>query len=631
MTPVALLLDFFAGWTFPRHLYTSDVYRVWGNLPFAPGDHLTDGVLDMIYPGYQDSSYYHNESGFIAPTPYGDVADCLLSDAPSWLLARHPLLVVAGELGGGAEIRDKLEDYVKAGGRLVLTAGNLPKFPGGVAGITASTAVRHFDKGVAVRMGEQSAVENTPFELYSLTLPKAARVIAECSGTPAAIAMPFSKGHITVLASPFGVSSAEATGIGKALAAKLQNEVDKPLPKPYPLLKHVCAILDQELRAQMLFDAGDGLSLITCRRAPGEYTVGITNNVWQARPFKIRSLCGPIESIRELTLDQSEKGAVGQLPLGWENRHPGENDENHIAGGDVRIFAVKVKEESVEAIAHVVPPARPQGRALPLRSACSVKEEVLLRPTFFEHFDSVVIDWRYVQERCTEQLKRENAWIRLQKLECLIDFTSGINLYPDLRLVDNIELDYDASMAMINDVIAKSAALDVRQFILALHRQPENAFTRDQTWQGFGPALRHICESAGRQQATVHLRLALGSISQDLPRVAELVGRVGAPNLRVAPSTALLLTRKNALVEFAPLKDKVGLWLAGTARTDLAGRVWDSNAPNRECADRLALAQILALAPAAPVVFDAAYKDYDDEYLDAGFLREVAAPGIART
>ena len=137
MTPVALLLDFFAGWTFPRHLYTSDVYRVWGNLPYEPGDYLTDGVLDMIYPGYQDSSYFHDESGFIAPTPYGDMADCLLSDAPAWLLARYPLLVVAGELSGGAEIRDKLEAYVEQGGRLILTAGNLAKLPGGLAGIQA--------------------------------------------------------------------------------------------------------------------------------------------------------------------------------------------------------------------------------------------------------------------------------------------------------------------------------------------------------------------------------------------------------------------------------------------------------------------------------------------------------------
>ena len=68
---------------FPRHLYTGDVYRVWGNIPYDSGDYLTDDLLDMLYPGYQDASYFHDERGFMAPTPYGDMADCLLSDAPA--------------------------------------------------------------------------------------------------------------------------------------------------------------------------------------------------------------------------------------------------------------------------------------------------------------------------------------------------------------------------------------------------------------------------------------------------------------------------------------------------------------------------------------------------------------------
>ncbi len=98
----------------------------------------------MLYPGYQDSSYFHDESGFLTPTPYGDAADCLLSDAPGWLLARYPLLVVAGELEGGAEIRDKFEAYMKGGGHLLITAGNLAKLPEGLAGITGERKLEAF-------------------------------------------------------------------------------------------------------------------------------------------------------------------------------------------------------------------------------------------------------------------------------------------------------------------------------------------------------------------------------------------------------------------------------------------------------------------------------------------------------
>ena len=58
-----------------------------GNLPYELPDYLTDGMLDILYPGYQDASYYKDERGFIAPNPYGDIADCLMSDAPQWVFA----------------------------------------------------------------------------------------------------------------------------------------------------------------------------------------------------------------------------------------------------------------------------------------------------------------------------------------------------------------------------------------------------------------------------------------------------------------------------------------------------------------------------------------------------------------
>ena len=86
---------------------------------------MTDGMLDVLYPGYQDASYYKDERGFITPNPYGDIADCLMSDAPLWVLKQYPVLVIADELHPGQEINDKLNAYIHAGGHLVITAGSL--------------------------------------------------------------------------------------------------------------------------------------------------------------------------------------------------------------------------------------------------------------------------------------------------------------------------------------------------------------------------------------------------------------------------------------------------------------------------------------------------------------------------
>jgi hypothetical protein len=621
IAPIALLVDFYAGWTFPRHLYTSDVYRVWGNLPYEPGDYLTDGVLDMLYPGYQDSSYFHDESGFLTPTPYGDAVDCILSDAPGWLLERYPMLMVAGGLEGGAEVRDKFEAYLRSGGHLLITAGSLAKLPGGLAGMQVKGSVKHFEAGASVQVGETRVVEDSPFDVYALAFPKAARVLAESSGVPLAVEMTFGGGRIAVLASPFGVGAKEAKGVE---AEEVRNEVDKPLAKPYPLLKHVRSILDQAFRTQMLFEVGEGLSLITCRKGPGEYTLGVSNNTWRQQPLKIVSHCGRIELIRELALDQSEKGAVGYLSAGLEKTNLGASDEGHIAGGDIRIFAVRVREENVEDIAHVAPPARPRGRALPLREARSIKEEVLARPSFFEHFDSVVVDWRYLQRREKEELERESGWIGLQGLKLLVDLSSGINLFPDLRLVDNIREDYLASLAVIEDVMGKMEAISAQDLILSLHRYPENNFTEEQSWQSFERTLRHLCERARRREVTVHLRLRVSMPPENLKKGVEFVSRVGAPNLRLAPSTAFLLARKTDLQEATRLLGgQVGLWLVDTPQMDIAGQVWNGNGLIRGYQDSQSLAKILAIAPEALLVFDALCKNHDEEYLDAKSLQEI--------
>jgi hypothetical protein len=65
LSPYALMTDFFAGWAFPRRDPSFPVYRVWGNVPYGAGDYLTDGVLNMLYPGYQDSSFFQDERGFL--------------------------------------------------------------------------------------------------------------------------------------------------------------------------------------------------------------------------------------------------------------------------------------------------------------------------------------------------------------------------------------------------------------------------------------------------------------------------------------------------------------------------------------------------------------------------------------
>src|SRR5208337_5029313 len=90
-------------------------------------------------------------------------------------------------------------------------------------------------------------------------------------------------------------------------------------------------------------------------------------------------------------------------------------------------------------------PPHPSDRILTLRHATSIKEEILARSTFFEHFDGVCVDWRYLHERENAALQKESGWLKRQGARLVVDLSSGVDLCPALRLVENLPADYMAA------------------------------------------------------------------------------------------------------------------------------------------------------------------------------------------
>ncbi len=608
ITPIALMLDFFSGWSFPRQLYSGDVYRVWGNLPYGSGDYLTDGVIDILYPGYQNSSYYHDESGFMSPTPFGDSADCILSDAGEWLLDRYAVLVIADELSGDLEIRDKLHRYVEKGGHLVITAGNLKKFSEGIAETTVCGNSIKIDPQCPINIGSNIIKEEKPFELYRLCSSKSIQTYGICNDIPIAIEVSYVKGRMTVFASPFGINSEPS------IDEPVKNEIDKPLPKPYPLQNHVKTILEQIFSKKMLFSVGEGLSFITCRKGEGEYTLGIFNNSLEWQTFEIISHCGKIESITELQTDQSEKTSIGYLPEGFENSEIGISSGKIIAGGDVRIFSVKVKEENVEIIPHVIPKPGPKNCILPLRRISSIKEEILSRPTFFEHFDGVIVDWRYLLRSDKNALKLEYEWLKRQGVKIIVDLSSGINLYPDLRLVNNLEEDYQESMMIIEEIINKMKIIGSMNLVLSLHRYPENNFTAEQTENSFIETLQRICDSANKHNININLRICNGKPPWNITDAIKYIERVKKDNFFLAPTTALIIYSGLKIENLKDLMDKIRILMVSSPEYDISGHLWNANA---SIAGRSDVIEIISSIPQAIIVLDSIYYNKDMEYKDA--------------
>jgi hypothetical protein len=328
------------------------------------------------------------------------------------------------------------------------------------------------------------------------------------------------------------------------------------------------------------------------------------------------SRVGEIRSLAEIPVDRSEVGAAGYVPEGCEDLGLGRSEGDRIAGGDLRLYAVRLAESRVALAPHRVPLDAGVGRLLPLRDGRPLQEQILLRPTFLQHWDGAVVDWRYLLDRDPQALRREAGWLARQHLRLLVDLTSGLNLYPDLRLIDNCADEYRRSMDVVSALLDRMEALGARTLVVALHRLPENNMERDPALASMRDALARICAQAAQQQATVLLRTTTRS-GQSVADHASLVAGLGAPNLSLAVSTALLL---HAGVPAAQVAPQAGLWLAGAPGYDVAGTLYTLHAPMHGSAHAGSVRDILAAAPAVPVALDAVYRTLDDEYRDARLL-----------
>lgn len=588
LTQVAILRDLYSGWSFPNYNY--QLYRIWGNRPYEAYDYYTDNVFNMFYPGYQDSSFFEDETGFLTATPYGDIVDCLASDARNEMLRRYPVLVVASKLEATEELSDKLENYIQEGGHLVISAASLADFKE-IAKVSVTGNKHTYSQHTKVDIGSQAIEELSSFELYELKRPEGAKVVASCQGQPAVIQGTYGKGRLTVLASPYGI------GLEAAVSLPVMCHINEKLETPYPMLEHVTCILDEIFTAVMPFGVGKELSLITCRKDKGVYTLGICNNTWEEKQLSILSQVGAIKKIEELTTDDLEKVSEGYLPE-CITQINSEIPSDYIAGGDIRIFRVEVDEE-IEEIEEIVENEVAQEMThytLPLGDTRSIKEAILLMPTFYDYFDSILIDWRYLDRSEARYLQEEGKWLCRQGIKVQVDLSTGLNLYPDLRLVNNDVEEYTKSMQIINSVLEKMYHLGAKELLLCLHRMPENNITYEATEKDYISTLRQLCEKAESLGIALYLKTQLKDqtavelnpdsgiekaktnfFDMSLIELSDFIDRVGKTNLKLASSVALLLEDEKSEYTLDTIRHNIGIWLVATTEVDVTGRVWNTH------------------------------------------------------
>ena len=167
-TPVAVVLDHLAG-------YNGYMGRPWGILENTPGDtEINDLFVWQLYPGsdhiHQRPNPDNTEDSFLRATPYGELADVLLSTAKAETLSAYPVLLLAGDITFDPAFVDALCGALRQGSRVLLHPRHRDALGDGMKRLQEAGAVEVLDLWTNPATQRPAAVSNG----------RLARMAAEC-------------------------------------------------------------------------------------------------------------------------------------------------------------------------------------------------------------------------------------------------------------------------------------------------------------------------------------------------------------------------------------------------------------------------------------------------------------------
>ena len=633
---IGLLLDFYAGWVPPRHHYESIEDRVWDNLPYSEGDFFTDALLQLIYPHYQDSGYFHNETGFSSPTPYGDSLDVILTDAALWDMQRYDTLIVASAVQYTKEVSSNLENYIKSGGNVIITADNFVLFQDDFYSFLKLTlninSCEAYSAEEPVSINLPSTIfltEKYPMSVCDSHYEEEILQLAQTKdGKPLALMYQSSdsSGYVLIFTTPYATSA--------EIINKPTNDVDTPLYPAFPLLHHVELILNNFLtRVSILQMANAELSYIVNYLQHNDYLVLVTNPLMNQQPLLFTSPIGKVIKVTEHPLDQSEKNKTGYLPDGYEGTDLGVSTDTTIAGVDTRLFTVTLDSDVVKIINKVTPKPRPNGVVLHLRQISnSLMDEIHRRPTFFQHFDSVIVDYSYVMSKDNEFLVTEAKWASQQNLKVYVDASPAIDLFPKLRLINNSAIAFNESYSKLQEFINKLTIYEVTDVIISLHKAPELHDPYDDVLRQFNGTLHSLVKMAGK--INIHMRDAIKNPTGGINSTYWWLKECGLDHsIQMAPNLALIL--QHPLSDIKQIITSAAFVFLNTPEVDIFGARYTVNGPIHKQTDLIkGILSDLCNIRSCPyqthfrgdssifLVVDAYLPTVNDEYLDVAWLED---------
>ena len=572
-TPLAIVADFFAGWAPPRHLYTSDIYKVWGNLPYESGDYQLHALFSMLYPGYENAGYYRDERGFDPNTPFGEIADVLLSDVRGAVLNRYAVAVILGSVELTLELYLKLKDYVRGGGRLIIFAETVYKY----------TGLSEYDPGYPDFFG-----------VGDLCADNAGTNISKHN---------YQNGTVAVISNEGGLVSG-GEGFGR------ENAVNAPIAHPYSFSPETEGFFADEFESLRIIGVSNK-NLRYCvnvfktgEDGKREYTLYVANSNFREERFDITCREGSVITAEKLDIPDAVNELEEYLPLLRESGCGGgeKSGKYIIKPGDCQIWRVGTAGNLSEIYPESLPAAPEKQFFLKIGPRLPIKDFILDHPTFAHHFKGVMIEAEYLDRLDKAAAQREAHYIKLQKIRLIVDFTGLINHYPDLSLIGNIQERAAKSIEKIASILEKARLYGAEGAIFTSHRNAENEYTHEQGIEGLKKSFEEIGRICGEYGITMYLQNRHEAIHG--PAIKEI-----ADNYAVNTAYAQLENRD--CIKDIP---NCSLLLLSACISDGFGQRYAANKPVRGSGAESYLTSCFDIASKKniPIVMSASYSCWDE-------------------
>ncbi|MHB1153006.1 MAG: hypothetical protein ACYCWE_18245 [Eubacteriales bacterium] len=579
-TPLAVMADFFSGWVPPRHLYTGDIYKVWGNLPYNTGDYQLHLLFSLLFPGYENAGFYRDERGFLSPAPYGEIADVLLSDIRIEVLNRYTTLFITEETTIDLELYIKLKQFVYKGGHIILFINTVLK----------NNNVSFYNSG-------------SDYDTFFKTENLQDNIFENIIGS----------GKVTILNYINSFDRCETV-------TSYRNNMNEDIPQPYTFKPEITEYLDKTFNALKIISVDNIKLLFTLNIInENEYTLFVSNNTLNTETYNIITSAGNISSVNELVITDGTEKRPEFLPCGCVDTGISfKNDGKYVIKPyDCHIYKIRTEGIFLDLTPESNPKPRNKNLYLSLGyTEKSAKEYMLNNPTFLHHFGGLMLPAEYLDRIGEESAEREAHYLNLQNVGITVDFTRMINHFPDLSIIGNFPNRTNKSIDRIKRILTAASKYRCEGAIFSLQRNAENEYSREQAINGTIESLRKINEICIEIKipAFIQNRNILISTDEQL-KLFSNDNSVGS----VAFNTSFALAA-GADIDYT--KYNSALLILSDIKIDIYGQKYAVNAPvyNGENKKELKMLYRQANENGIPIILYADYKSKDEITEELNYL-----------